>query len=84
MRMCRVIGHVVSTVKHPIIQGKKILVITGEAGSDDPTVPMGLAIDGVGAGIGNRVLVADSGTAGGIVTGVERPPVRSVIVGIVD
>ena len=83
MRRCRVIGHVVATAKHPAIQGKKILVVTG-TGGDDPAEPMGLAVDGVGAGIGSEVLVVDSGAAGSEVTGMDHPPVRSVIVGIVD
>ena len=84
MRLCRVIGHVVATAKHPALQGKKILVVTGVSGGDDPARPMGLAVDGVGAGIGSEVLVVDSGAAGSQVTGVDHPPVRSVIVGILD
>lgn len=84
MRMCRVIGHVVATAKHPILQGKKLLVVTGLEGKNDPTVPMQLAIDGVGAGIGSQVMVSESGIAGGQVTGVKAPPVRSVVVGLID
>ena len=45
---------------------------------------MQLAVDGVGAGIGSEVLVSESGAAGSLVTGLEYPPVRSVIVGIVE
>ncbi|MBI2503139.1 MAG: hypothetical protein HYW07_07875 [Candidatus Latescibacteria bacterium] len=84
MRMCKVIGHVVTTVKHPILEGRKILVVSGLEGVNDPTVPMQLAIDGVGAGIGSQVVVSESGIAGGQVTGVKAPAVRSVIVGIID
>ena len=84
MRVCRVLGHVVATAKHPAIQGKKILVVTASPGRGDPATPMGLAVDGVGAGIGNEVLVVESGEAGSQVTGVDHAPVRSVIVGIVD
>ena len=43
-----------------------------------------MAVDAVGAGPGCRVLVADSGAAGREVTGRGFPPVRSVVVGIVD
>jgi ethanolamine utilization protein EutN len=82
--MCRVIGHVVATAKHPILEGKKLLVVTGLEGANDPTVPMQLAIDGVGAGIGSQVVVSESGIAGGQVTGVKAPAVRSVVVGILD
>lgn len=84
MRLCRVIGHVVATAKHPALQGKKILIVTGSPERGDPSTPMGLAVDGVGAGVGSEVLVVDSGEAGSQVTGVDHPPVRSVIIGIVD
>ena len=84
MRMCKVIGHVVATAKHPILEGRTILVVSGLEGKSDPTVPMQLAIDGVGAGIGSQVVVSESGIAGGQVTGVKAPAVRSVVVGIID
>jgi ethanolamine utilization protein EutN len=84
MRVCKVIGYVVSTAKHPCLESRKILVVAALAGRGDPTVPMQLAVDGVGAGIGNEVIVSESGAAGRQVTGLEYPPVRSVIVGIVD
>ena len=84
MRLCKVIGHVVATAKHPAIQGKKILVVTGSLERGDPSTAMGLAVDGVGAGVGNEVLVVESGEAGSQVTGVDDAPVGSVIVGIVD
>ena len=84
MRVCRVIGHVVATAKHPAIQGKKILVVADSAERGDPGKPMGLAVDGVGAGVGNEVLVVESGEAGSQVTGVDHAPVRSVVIGIVD
>lgn len=84
MKMCKVIGHVVSTSKHPSLEGKKILVVEPLEGKGDPTEAMQLAIDGVGAGLGSEVIVTESGAAGRQVTGIEYPPVRSVIVGIVD
>jgi ethanolamine utilization protein EutN len=84
MRVCTVIGHVVTTAKHPILEGRKLLVVSGLEGKNDPTVPMQLASDGVGAGIGSQVVVSESGIAGGQVTGVKAPAVRSVVVGIID
>jgi microcompartment protein CcmK/EutM len=38
----------------------------------------------VQAGIGSRVLVTQSGSAGAELTGEEMSPFRSVIVGIID
>ena len=84
MRVCKVIGQVVATAKHPVLQGRKIMVVSGVEGKSDPTIPMQLAVDAVGAGVGSEVLVTESGGGGQKVTGLEYPPVRSVIVGIVD
>ena len=79
MKRCRVIGHVIASAKHAVLFGQKIMVVKQEG-----VGPMQLALDGVGAGIGSLVLVSESGTAGGQVTGWEYPPARSVIVGIID
>ena len=81
MRVCRVIGHVVASSKHPVLAGQKIMVVRpeGEEGG-----ALQVAVDGVQAGIGSRVLVVQSGAAGTAVTGAKRPPCRSVIVGIID
>lgn len=80
MRMARVIGSVVAGERHPALDRRRILVVDdGVAGT-----ALQLAVDAVGAGPGCRVLVADSGAAGSEVTGLEFPPVRSVVVGIVD
>lgn len=81
MRVCRVIGHVIASSKHPVLAGQKIMVVRpeGEEGG-----ALQVAVDGVQAGIGSRVLVVQSGAAGAAVTGAKRPPCRSVIVGIID
>lgn len=81
MRVCRVVGHVVASSKHPLLAGQKIMVVRpeGEEGG-----ALQAAVDGVQAGIGSKVLVVQSGAAGAEVTGAKRPPCRSVIVGIID
>lgn len=84
MKVCRVIGRVVATAKHAALDGRALLVLRPEPGRGDPAEPMQIAVDAVGAGLGNVVLVTESGAAGRLVTGGEHPPVRSVIVGIVD
>ena len=80
MKICTVIGQVVSNSTHPLLEGQKIMVVKAE-GEDGG---LQVAVDGVRAGIGCQVLVAQSGAAGAELTGVEWPPFRSVIVGIVD
>jgi len=80
VKVCTVIGHVVSNSKHPLLEGQKIMVVRG----DGEEGGLEVAIDGVQAGIGSRVIVTQSGAAGAKLTGVEFPPFRSVIVGIID
>ena len=84
MRVCRVIGHVVAVAMHECLDGRKILVVAPLEEKGDPMAPMQLAVDGIGAGIGDEVLVCESGVAGGQVTRRNYPPVRSVVVGLVD
>ena len=81
MRLSTVIGTVVATAHHPSLGGRRILVVDdGDGGAGG----LQLALDAVGAGSGCRVLISDSGAAGSDVTGLKAPPVRSVVVGIVD
>ena len=80
MKVCMVIGHVVSNSKHPLLAGQKIMVVRAEGEEGGLEV----AVDGVRAGIGSKVIVTQSGAAGAELTGAEAPPFRSVIVGIVD
>jgi ethanolamine utilization protein EutN len=85
MILGRVCGTVVSTVQHPFYQGKKQLLVrfTKPDGSFDGDRYV-LAVDLVGAGVGETVLVEDEGNSARQLMGVKDAPVRSVIVGIVD
>jgi microcompartment protein CcmK/EutM len=77
-------GSIVSTINHPFYDGKKLLVVEKEdfAGQAGGYV---IAIDGgVGAGVGERVLVIDEGNSARQVVRDPQAPLRSIIVGIVD
>ncbi|MDA0335219.1 MAG: EutN/CcmL family microcompartment protein [bacterium] len=81
MRICTVVGTVVATEHHPALGGRRILIVDdGDGGAGG----LQLAVDAIGAGTGCRVLVTDSGAAASDATGLEYPPLRSVIVGILD
>ena len=79
----RVTGTVVATAKHESLIGQKILIVTPEA-TDGRRGPEILAIDGVGAGVGELVLVVLEGRSAGDVLGSVRAPVDAAIVGVVD
>ncbi len=77
-------GNIVSTINHPFYDGKKLLIVEKEdfAGKADGYL---IAIDGgVGAGVGERVLVIDEGNSARQVVNNKDAPLRSIIIGIVD
>lgn len=84
MFIARVIGEVVSTIEHPTLRDKKLLVIERLDESSEPTGDSLLAVDSVDAGVGDRVLVLDEGGSAGLVTNLDNPPIRTVIVGVID
>jgi microcompartment protein CcmK/EutM len=84
MFLARVVGKIVATIKHDDLHGKKILLVRPLDLSLSPTGKSVLAVDSVDAGAGDLVLVADEGNAAAQVLGMERGPIRTVIVGVVD
>ena len=79
-----VTGQVYATITHPFYRAKALLLVEREDASGARTGAYILAVDTVGAGLGQRVLVLDEGTGGRQVLGSADGPVKSVIVGIVD
>lgn len=85
MRLCRVLGNVVATEKHPVFHGQKLMVV-------QPLDPHGqdeggsfLAVDRVQAGPGDRVIVMREGNGVRQLMNMgKQVPIRSLIVGIVD
>jgi len=84
VRVARVTGEVVSTVKHPALRGWKLLVIAYENDQGELEPDDVIALDSVDAGVGDRVLVNDEGGGAAQVMESGRGPVRTMIVGIVD
>lgn len=84
MQIARVTGTVVATQKHSKLESAKLLLVqpTDVEGRDQGT-PL-LAVDSVGAGIGERVLVVIEGRAAGEALRRKAAPVDAAIVGIVD
>ena len=77
-------GNIVSTINHPFYTGKKMLIVEKEDFAGKPGGYL-IAIDGgVGAGVGERVLVIDEGNSARQVVKDKDAPLRSIIIGIVD
>jgi len=84
MILGKVIGNVVSTIKLPVYQGYKILVVQPINPKKEKSGKSFLAIDTVQAGVGDRVLVVDEGNSSRLIMNNPTAPVRTMIVGIVD
>jgi len=84
MQIARVIGTVVATQKHRKFEGAKLLLVQPLNLDDTPRGGAVLAIDGVGAGVRERVLVVFEGRAAGEALGKKAAPVDVAIIGIVD
>ena len=84
MILGRVIGNITSTINHPFYDAKKMLLVERIDPSGAPQPDYLIAIDSVGAGPGQQVLVLDEGNGARQIVGSTTAPVRSIIVGIID
>jgi ethanolamine utilization protein EutN len=84
VKLARVVGNVLATVKHPALFGQRLLLVDDEGPGGTLGNKPRLALDCVDAGEGDRVLVLDEGNGAAQVFARGRGPVRTVVVGVVD
>ncbi len=73
-----------STIHHRIVEGRKLLLAERLDESGKPTGGYVIALDVIGAGKGETVLIIDEGNGARQVLDDDTAPIRSVVVGIVD
>jgi ethanolamine utilization protein EutN len=84
MLIARVIGDVVASQKVPSHEGRKILVVQPldlDGGGRGEAV---LALDAVGAGVGERVLLSMEGFSAMTAVGRPNSPIDAAIIGVID
>jgi ethanolamine utilization protein EutN len=84
MIIARVVGTVVATQKDVSHEGQKILLVQPldiEGAESGPTL---LVLDGVDAGVGDRVLIVQEGWSAAATVDRERAPIDAAVVGVVD
>jgi ethanolamine utilization protein EutN len=87
MILADVVGTVVSpTEQIRILDGRRLLVVRPVSPLDGSAVaPLPrIAIDTIGAGVGDRVLVLDEGNSGRQILGTPNGAVKTLVVGFVD
>jgi ethanolamine utilization protein EutN len=85
MYLGRVMGIATSTIKHPSMEGAKLLLVMalqadGKAMEGDPI----LVVDRLGAGVGDMVMITSDGISAREMLGSDRSPVRWTVIGIPD
>jgi ethanolamine utilization protein EutN len=85
MQLGVVVGIATSTVKHSSLEGWKLLVVQfhGVDGRTPDGEPV-LAVDALGAGRGQRVILSSDGKGTRALLGSDTTPVRWSVVGIED
>ncbi len=84
MLLARVEGSLVATRKHASLNGWRFLICQPlAADGEDEGTPV-VAIDPLGAGMHQKVIVSSDGMASRTAVGDQKSPVRMMISGIVD
>ena len=86
MQLAKVIGNLVSTHKNETIKGKKILFVQPLDADLKPFGDEQLAIDVIGAGVGDIVVIMNEGKSARTVSKADSPiaPIDLAVAGIVD
>ncbi len=84
MLIGRVIGDVVASQKVPSHEGRKILVVQPLQLDGTDRGEAVLALDAVGAGVGERVLLTSDGFSAMTAVGRPNSPIDAAVIGIID
>ncbi len=84
MLIGRVIGEIVATKKHPSHEDRKILLVQPLDLNGKPWGNSRVALDAVGAGAGDRVLIATEGYSAMTSVGRTFSPIDCSVIGVVD
>ncbi|HEX8524609.1 MAG TPA: EutN/CcmL family microcompartment protein [Tepidisphaeraceae bacterium] len=84
MQLGTVIGHATATVKHPSMNGLRMLVVQPLNAARAPEADCVIAVDKLGAGAGDLVILNSDGKGARELVGDPKTPVRWFTIGIVD
>ena len=84
MYLARVVGDVVSSHRHPNLGERKLLLVRRLDLDDQEEGNEVIALDVIGVGRGEKVLVVQEGGAARALFKSDKIPVQAVVVGVVD
>lgn len=84
MLIARVIGEVVATQKHPSHEARKVLLVQPLDLDGSEKADALVALDAVGAGVGDKVLVTTDGYAAFTSVGRSSSPIDMAVIGVID
>ncbi len=84
MRLARVVGNVVSTLKHEAYDSRVLLLVEPIGPDGNATAPATIAVDCMGAGEGELVLLSGAPGAAKVVFGIDIAPIKEMVMGIID
>ncbi len=84
MQLATVIGHATSTVKHPSLVGLRLAVVQPLGVARNPEADPVIAVDKLGSGIGQTVIIDSDGKGARELVGHPKSPVRWYVIGIED
>ena len=84
MQLGTVIGHATSTIKHPSLVGWRLVIVQMLNVKREPEADPVVAIDKLGSGPGQMVVLNSDGKGARELIGDDKSPVRWFVIGIVD
>ncbi|MBN2326403.1 MAG: EutN/CcmL family microcompartment protein [Candidatus Omnitrophica bacterium] len=84
MKLARVVGNVVSTLKHEAYDSRSLLLVQPVKPDGKPEGPATVAVDYMGAGTGEYVLMGAAPGAAQLVFGIKIAPIKEMVMGIID
>ena len=84
MQIGLVVGHAVSTVKHPTLSGWRLLLVQPLGFDDNPDGEPVLVIDHLGASAGGKVIATTDAVQVREMVGARNSPIRWSVMGLVD
>jgi len=84
MQVAEVIGRATATIKHDSMSGWRMLVVQPLGNQDQSDGDLVIAIDKLGAGAGDRVILSSDGKQIRKLTGSNSAPIRWWVMGLED